>query len=80
MNGAARATNLHGVRCSAKLPRTTAGHHVLEWVRQKLFHLDGPMTEEDKARIKREVKIGGPDISLDEFRARRAAAGLLDPE
>jgi hypothetical protein len=55
-------------------------HHVLEWVRQKLFHLDGPMTAEDKARIKREVTIGGPDITLDEFRARRAAAGLLDPE
>jgi hypothetical protein len=55
-------------------------HHVLEWVRQKLFHLDGPMTAEDKARIKREVKITGSYETVDEFRARRAAAGLLDPE
>lgn len=46
-------------------------HHVLEYLRQKLFHLDAPMTEEDKARIKREVTISTE--SLDDFRARMRA-------
>ncbi len=55
-------------------------HVMLEYVRQTLFHLDGPMTDEEKARVKREVTISGDDITLAEFRAQRAAAGLLDPE
>jgi len=53
-------------------------HHILEWMRHKLFHLDAPMTDDDKARIKREVTI--VDDDLDEFRARMKAAGRLDPE
>ena len=55
-------------------------HHVLEYVRQKLYHLDGPMTDEDKARVKREVTISNADVRLEDFRARRSAEGLLDPE
>jgi hypothetical protein len=46
-------------------------HHVLEYLRQKIFHLDAPMTEEEKARIKREVTISTE--SLDDFRARMRA-------
>lgn len=43
-------------------------HHVLEYVRQKIFRLHAPMTEEEKTRVKREVTI--TDESLDDFRAR----------
>lgn len=50
-------------------------HHVLEWVRQRLFKLDQPMTEAEKERVRREVKLTFEP--LDEFRARRRAAGHL---
>jgi hypothetical protein len=50
-------------------------HHVLEWVRQRLFKLDKPMTEAEKERVRREVKLTFEP--LDEFRARRRAAGHL---
>ncbi len=54
-------------------------HHVLEYMRQKLFHLDAPMTEEEKARIKREVTISTE--SLEDFRARvRAEKGRRGSE
>jgi hypothetical protein len=54
-------------------------HHVLEYLRQKIFHLDAPMTEEEKARIKREVTISTE--SLDDFRARmRAEKGRRESE
>ncbi len=53
-------------------------HHVLDYLRQKLFHLDAPMTEEEKAQIKREVTI--TTESLDDFRARmRAGAPRRGP-
>jgi len=52
--------------------------HVFEYMRQKLFHLDKPMTEEEKARVKREVTF--VDESLEDFRNRMRAEGRLpDP-
>jgi len=53
-------------------------HHILEWMRQRLFHLDRPMTDAEKAQIKREVTI--VDETLAESRARMRAEGRLDPE
>ena len=53
--------------------------HVLEYMRQKIFHLDKPMTPEEKAAVRREVTL--TDESLDEFRTRLRAEGRLpDPE
>jgi len=52
--------------------------HVFEYMRQKLFHLDKPMTDEEKARVKREVTF--VDESLEDFRKRMRAEGRLpDP-
>jgi len=52
--------------------------HVLEYMRQKLFHLDKPMTDDEKARVKREVTF--VDESLEDFRKRMRAEGRLpDP-
>ena len=52
--------------------------HVFEYMRQQLFHLDNPMTEEEKARVKREVTF--VDESLEDFRKRMRAEGRLpDP-
>lgn len=50
-------------------------HHMLEYMRQKIFHLDAPMTEAEKASVRREVTITVEP--LDKFRARRRAAGHL---
>lgn len=47
-------------------------HHMLEYMRQKVFHLDAPMTEAEKAKVRREVTI--TTEPLDAFRARRRAS------
>lgn len=52
-------------------------HHILQWMRHRLFGL-GPMTAEEKAKVKREVTI--VDTDLAEFRTRMRAEGRLDPE
>lgn len=52
-------------------------HHILQWMRHRLFGLP-PMTDEEKANAKREVTI--IDEPLADFRARMRAEGHLDPE
>jgi hypothetical protein len=51
-------------------------HHVLQWMRHRLFDLP-PMTDDEKAKVKREVTI--IDEGLPEFRARMKAEGRVDP-
>jgi hypothetical protein len=48
---------------------------VFEYMRQTLFHLDAPMTEEEKARVKREVTF--VTESLEDFRKRMRDEGRL---
>jgi hypothetical protein len=51
-------------------------HHILQWMRHRLFGL-GPMTDDEKAKAKREVTF--VDETLADFRTRMRAEGRLDP-
>lgn len=50
-------------------------HHVLEYMRQKVFKIAAPMTEEEKARARREVTITTEPLA--DFRKRRRTEGHL---